>query len=283
MIQSCVTISLVPQAKGGPFVFWGDLAGSCAKAAELGFDAVEIFAPSAEDLDARLLQQILAQGRLKLGAMGTGAGWVLRKLRLTDPDVATRTRAVEFISAIIDFAGSFGAPTIIGSMQGRFENDVTREQAIGWLREALDKLGSRAGAFGVPLLFEPLNRFETNLVNTVEDGLELVQSLTTKNVKLLCDVFHMNIEERSISAALRLGGKQVGHLHFVDSNRRPAGDGHVDFRAVAQALTDIGYSGYASAEALPIPDSESAARQTMSSFRKFFPGDLVSSAATVSG
>jgi sugar phosphate isomerase/epimerase len=270
MIQSSITISLVPEAKGGPFVFWGDLAGSCAKAAELGFDAMEIFAPSAEDLDARVLRQLLAQHSIKLAAMGTGAGWVLRKLRLTDADPAVRTRARQFIGGIIDFAGSFGAPTIIGSMQGRFENEVTREQALGWLREALDQLGSRAHACGVPLLFEPLNRYETNLINSVAEGLELLQSLTTKNVKLLADLFHMNIEEVSISNALRAGGSHIGHVHFVDSNRHPAGTGHIDLNAVAQALREIGFSGYVSAEALPFPDSDSAAKQTMASFRSLF-------------
>ena len=91
MIKSAVTISLVPEAQGGPFVFWDNLAGSCAKAEALGFDAVEIFAPSAEALDARQLKQLLTQHRLNLAALGTGAGWVLRKLRLTDPDPAVRT------------------------------------------------------------------------------------------------------------------------------------------------------------------------------------------------
>ncbi|MBM3833007.1 MAG: sugar phosphate isomerase/epimerase [Verrucomicrobia bacterium] len=270
MIKSSVTISLAPQAKGGPFVFWGDLAGSCARAATLGFDGVEIFAPSAEELDAREIKQLLAQHRLKLAAMGTGAGWVLQKLRLTDPDSAVRTRARHFINGIIDFAGSFGAPAIIGSMQGRFEGDVTREQALAWLREALEQMGPRAHACGVPLLFEPLNRYETNLINTVADGLELLRTLRTKNVKLLSDLFHMNIEEISIADALRAGGQNVGHVHFVDSNRRPAGNGHMDFSLVAQALREIGFSGYVSAEALPFPDSEAAAQQTMTSFKRAF-------------
>src|SRR6187455_1108864 len=86
MIQSAVTISLVPEAKGGPFVFWGELAENCAKAASFGFDAIEVFARSAEDLNARQLRDSLRQHNLKLAAMGTGAGWVVHKLRLTDPD-----------------------------------------------------------------------------------------------------------------------------------------------------------------------------------------------------
>src|SRR5258706_9760292 len=88
MIQSAITISLVPEARGGPFVFWDDLAAGCAKAAALGFDAIEIFPRSAEQLDVQLLEALLRKHRLKLTAIGTSAGWVVHKLRLTEPDAA---------------------------------------------------------------------------------------------------------------------------------------------------------------------------------------------------
>src|SRR5206468_8496528 len=127
MIRSCVTISLVPEAKGGPFVFWGDLEGSCAKAAQLGFDAVEIFAPSPEVFLKAQLKELLTRHNLTLAAAGTGAGFLLRKLRLTDPDAAIRKQARDFVAEMIDAAGSLGASAIVGSIQGRFDGGVTRE------------------------------------------------------------------------------------------------------------------------------------------------------------
>ncbi|HXI49979.1 MAG TPA: sugar phosphate isomerase/epimerase family protein, partial [Candidatus Saccharimonadales bacterium] len=187
MIQSAITLSLVPEAKGGPFVFWDGLEAGCARAAALGFDAVEVFPRSVEEMNAKELKLLLKQHRLKLAAMGTGAGWLVGKLRLTDPNAEIRNRARAFIAAVIDFAGSFGAPAIVGSMQGRWEGE-NREQAVGWLREALDQLGPRAAALRVPLLFEPLNRYETNLVHSVADGLALLKPLRTRNVKLLMDL-----------------------------------------------------------------------------------------------
>ena len=81
---------------------------------------------------------------------------------------------------------------------------------LAWLCEALEELGLRAERLGVPLLIEPLNRYETNLLNRVEDGLAVLDSLRTRNVKLLCDLFHMNIEEESIAESLRLAGKRLG-------------------------------------------------------------------------
>jgi sugar phosphate isomerase/epimerase len=269
-MKSAVTISLVEQARGGPFVFWGDLAASIRKAAALGFDAVEIFAPSPLALDSHALQALLDETGLKVAAVGTGAGWVLQKLHLVDSHATTRANAIEFISSIIDLGAPFGAPAIIGSMQGRWQDDVDRETACAHLREALNVLGERAAAHGVPLIYEPLNRYETNMCNTLADGVALLESLETKNVKLLADLFHMNIEEADVAAAIRAGGRHIGHVHFVDSNRRPAGSGHMDYRPIVAALREIGYNGYASAEALPHPDSDAAARMTIEAFHKYF-------------
>lgn len=266
-MRSAVTISLVPEAKGGPFVFWHDLAASCAKAAELGFDAVEVFPRSAAELDTTLLRSCLDRHGLRLAAMGTGAGWVVKRLRLTDRDSAQRRLAQEFIGEIIQVAGQFGAPAIIGSMQGRAEGEVSHEQHLVWLAEALDELAPRAADHGTTLLIEPLNRYETNLINSVADGVKLIGSMKAKNVKLLCDLFHMNIEELDIATALSEAGPHVGHVHFADSNRRAVGFGHTPMSPIIGALRRIGYDGYLSAEVLPLPDSDEAARQTIASFR----------------
>ncbi len=268
-MHSAVTISLVEQARGGPFVFWGNLAESAHHAARLGYDAVEIFAPGPDALSRETLRQILSDTGLKLAAVGTGGGWLIHKLTLTSPDAAIRRRAVEFIQSMIDFGSPHGAPAIIGSMQGRWGDGVSREQAVDWLRAGLDELGSHARRHGVPLLYEPINRYETNLCTTVEAGVDLLAMLQTDNVRLLADLFHMNLEEVDIAAAIRAGGSAIGHVHFVDSNRRPVGCGHLDVRPAIAALREIGYAGYLSAEALPWPDSLGAAQQTIKAFRYF--------------
>ena len=267
-MKSAVTISLVEQARGGPFVFWGDLPESSRKAAALGFDAVEIFAASPLAVDPHELRSLLKETGLKVAAVGTGAGWVLQKLHLVDSHPTTRANAIEFVGSIIDLGGPLGAPAIIGSMQGRWQDDVDRDAAFAHLRQALNVLGKRAEGHGVPLIYEPLNRYETNMCNTLADGVALIESLETKNVRLLADLFHMNIEESDSAAALRAAGAHVGHVHFVDSNRRPAGCGHIQYAPIMQALRDINYGGYLSAEALPWPDSERAASVTIERYRE---------------
>ena len=270
MIRSSVTVSLVPEARGGPFVFWDDVPGACRKAKELGFDAVEVFLPAAEAVDSKQLRTLLNDNGLALAAVGTGAGWVKGRLHLCLPEAAARTQARAFIRSIIDFAGPFQASVIIGSMQGRSGDGVDQATATGYLSEALEELGEHAGQYQVPLIFEPLNRYETNMVNTVDAGVRLLASLSTKNVVLLADLFHMNIEEVELPAAIRAGGRNIGHVHFVDSNRRPAGLGHIDYPPIVAALREIGYQGFASAEALPYPDPDAAAQQTMKAFRRYF-------------
>ena len=269
-MRSAITIALVPEMRGGPFVFSDDLAAGCAKAAEHGFDAVEIFPPSADALDKGQVNSLLARYNLKIAAIGSGAGWLKHRLHLTDPDAAVRRRALEFIASMIDFAGSFGAPAIIGSMQGRWGDGVTRAQALAWLAEAFEELAQRAAVHGVPLLYEPLNRYETNVLNRVDDSLSFLRQLGAQNVKLLCDLFHMNIEEAAIADALRLAGPHLGHIHFADSNRHAIGFGHTDIAPVVPALRDIGYAGHISGEVLPLPDGDTAAKQTIASFKRWF-------------
>ncbi|MDX1953006.1 MAG: sugar phosphate isomerase/epimerase family protein [Verrucomicrobiota bacterium] len=270
MIKSAVTISLVPEAKGGPFVYWDNLPENCAKAARLGFDAVEIFPPSGPELDRRAIEAALKQNGLQLAALGTGAGWVKKKLHLTHADPAIRRQAAEFIQEVSNVAGEFGAATIIGSMQGRVDPGQSRDEALKYLAEALAVLGNHATSAGSRLLVEPLNRYETNLLNRAVDGIQLIRGNAITGVTLLMDLFHMNIEERSIPEALKEAGPLLGHVHFVDSNRRPAGNGHLDYASIIAALTELNYEGFLSAEALPFPDSDSAAAQTIQMFREFF-------------
>jgi sugar phosphate isomerase/epimerase len=158
-------------------------------------------------------------------------------------------------------------------MQGRSEGTVARPQALAWLAEGLEELGERAAGYGAPLLYEPLNRYETNLFNRLGDTAEWLGTLRTRNVRLLADLFHMAIEEADMAVAVRSTGKAIGHVHFADSNRRAIGFGHTEVAPIVAALREVGYGGYLSAEILPLPDSATAARQTMAAFRRHLARD----------
>ena len=271
MIKTAITLSLVEEARGGPFVLWDGVESGCKTAARLGYDAIELFAPGPDVVSVDSLKASLDRNQIDIAAVGTGAGMVIHKLNLCDPDSSRRGEAARFIESMIRYGAQLGVPAIIGSMQGRWGGDVSREQAFDWLRSSLNDLGRIAGNEGVPLIYEPLNRYETNLCNTVAEGVDLCQSLETDHVKLLADVFHMGIEEADLAAAMASGKGWIGHVHFVDSNRKAAGMGHLNLGTIAQALIDSDYDQFVSAECFPTPDSETAARNTIKAYQRLFP------------
>lgn len=271
-MKSAITVSLVEQARGGPFVFWDGLEAAAADAARLGFDALEIFPPSAEALNAAEINALVKRHRIAVAAVGTGGGWVIHRLHLCLPEADARQRAKDFIRGIIEVAAKLGAPAIIGSMQGRWGEGVSREQALGWLADALNELGEHAASLGKPLLYEPLNRYETNLFNRVDETVAFLKTLKTRNVKILADLFHMNIEEANVADAFRAGKGFIGHVHFVDSNRRAVGMGHTDFAPIVAALRETSYAGYLSAEAFPLPDTATCAQKQIQGFNRYVKG-----------
>ncbi len=262
-MRSAVTVCQVPQASAGPFVLHDPLPEAFAKAAAYGFEAVELFFPSADFVSVARIRELMEKHRIGIAAVGTGAGMVREKLSLTDASQARREEALEFVLRFIAFAGQLGAPAILGSMQGGWSDAVSRENALDYLARALRRCGEEAGRFEVPFLYEPLNRYETNLINRLEDARRFLEENGLGNVLLLADLFHMNIEEVSLPGALREAGPTIGHVHFADSNRRAMGLGHTDPIPVMEALADIGYKGYLSAEIFPLPDSDTACRRTI--------------------
>ena len=265
-MKSAITLSLVEESRGGPFVFWGDAKTAISQSHQLGFDAIEIFPPDADTLRHLFLANHLADLGMSVAAVGTGAGWVRHRLQLADEELLVRQRAIHFIKSIIDCAAELGAPAIIGSMQGRSSQAVKKETANAYLREGLDILGRHASQYGQMLLFEPLNRYETDQANTIDQAMAL--TLGIPNVRILADLFHMNIEEANIADSIRRAGNVIGHVHFADTNRMAVGFGHLEVSPVIAALQDIGYDGYLSAEVFSKPDALQAAQQTIQSFHK---------------
>jgi sugar phosphate isomerase/epimerase len=269
---SAITVCMVEEARHGPFVLHEppSVAGAeaaVATAAAAGFDAIEIFPPSAAEVPPGLGRLVAATG-LRVAAVGTGAGWLRHRIHLCHPDVAVRRAAEEFIAGIVDVAAALGAPAIVGSLQGSSGPEVPRGEALSHLADALGRLSARARSHGQVLLYEPLNRYESNLLNRQADAAAFLAEHGLADVRLLCDLFHMNIEEPDIAAALRGAGRLVGHVHFADSNRRAPGMGHTSMEPVMGALGAIGYDGYLSAEILPLPDGPTATRTTIESFRR---------------
>ena len=145
---------------------------------------------------------------------------------------------------------------------------MPRDVALALLADALGDLGVCAARHGQSLLYEPLNRYETDLFNRQADAAAFLESRGIADVRLLCDLFHMNIEEEDLALAIVACGGRVGHVHWADSNRRAVGLGHTDVGSVVAALRAIHDDRFLSAEVLPLPSAEEAARRTIMSIRQ---------------
>ncbi len=270
-MKSAVTLCRVAEAAAGPFVFHGPLEAGFEKAAALGFDAVELFLGGPDEVPVAEIKALQEKHGLAIAAVGTGAGMVKHGLSLTDPDHDKRLDAFSFIMKMIAVGGELGAPAILGSMQGRWGPQVDRDEALSLLGGFLGHFDRAAGAHGVPFIYEPLNRYETNLFNRVADAARWLDAKNLRNIVILADLFHMNIEERAIADSLRDIGGRLGHVHWADSNRRAMGFGHTDPAPIFEALQEIGYRGYLSAEIFPLPDADTAAARTIESIKSLIP------------
>ena len=163
-------------------------------------------------------------------------------------------------------AESLSTRVIIGLMRGKKETGIDSDKINDWLIEALKELS--AYNENVKLAIEPINRYETDIVNTVKSGLDLIEKIDRKNIGLLLDTFHMNIEEPSITESIKIARSSLFHFHIADSNRWHPGAGHINFREVVESLDAVGYDNYISAEIMPMPDPDTAAKNTIDYMRK---------------
>ena len=243
----------------------GNLAENIAKIKAVGFDGVELAVRDPGQLDADFLLATLKEAKLIVPAIGTGQAFVEERLSFTDSRREIREQAIQRIRSQVKLAERLNAIVIIGLVRGKWDSEVSHGSAERWLIEAMQECASVYES--ISFAIEPINRYETNLVNSVRSGLELLAKINKRNVGLLLDTFHMNIEEPSLISAIKSAREHLFHFHVADSNRWYPGAGHVDFRAVFDTLKEIDYSGFVSAEILPLPDPDTAARQTIEFFR----------------
>jgi sugar phosphate isomerase/epimerase len=237
-----------------------------------GYDGVELTGEP-ERYDPRQVRRQAEELGLTITSVAGMYPWPTDSRDLANPDPGVRQRAVQYLCRCVDFAAELGAPLVIVVPSAvskvapvGFADDpeawpaaVQREweHAVDSVRQA----GAYGAQQGVLLAVEPINRYETFLVTTAADALRFVRDVGLESVKVHLDTFHMNIEEADPADAIRQMGSLLVNLHVADSNRQAVGEGHTDFRAILQALKDIGYRGALVLEPLPpLPNPYVAAR-----------------------
>lgn len=245
-----------------------NLEENIEKIASLGFDGAELHVGNPKDLDVENVVRAIKENNLEVPTIGTGQAYTEEGLSFSDSNEIVRKKAVKRIKDQIIFASRFNSQVTIGSIMGKIEEGVNKTEAEEWAIECLRKCTEFAKEYNVRLTLEPLNRYERNFINTLNEGIEFIKRVGASNLGLLADTFHMNIEEISIYDSIIQAKKYITHVHFADSNRWTPGYGHLDFAKIVQILKKIGYQGHVSAEALPLPDPDNCALLTVEALNK---------------
>jgi D-psicose/D-tagatose/L-ribulose 3-epimerase len=258
------------------------------KLKEMGFDLIEVAVEDPTLVDTDLLKKALDENNLGVvtgGVYGPG-----RNISSLDP--VERQAAKDYLIWMIDAAEKLGSDVVNGPMysavgKDRLEDPADRETEWQLAVDGLKEMAAYAEEKGVKLAFEPLNRFETDLVNVVDQGLKLISDVGAPNLGFHLDTFHMHLEEKDSAAAIRKAGDRIFHFHACENDRGVPGTGQVKWKEIFEALVEVGYDGNVVIESFTpevksiaravciwreiAPDQDSIARDGLK-FIKSFPG-----------
>ncbi len=215
-----------------------------SKFKQWGFDSVELAIEDPSHIDPDYIKQELDRHGLVCGSVCACMG-PDRDLRGTPEQQAT---AIKYLTAILDQMVILNCPNLIGpvySSVGRADAVPPKEYRQQWKTAVrhLKHLAHYAKDRGRQISLEPLNRFETDFVNTCDQGLQMIRDVGSPVLRLHLDTFHMNIEEKDLGAAIRKAGPLLGHFHACGSDRGTPGGDHTDWVGIAAALKAIKYNG----------------------------------------
>ena len=215
------------------------------KVKEMGFDLIEIPVEKKELIDWVKLKETIQEAGLKVTI--SGAFGADRDISSEDP--AIRQQGLQYIKDCVEIAAFMGSPLFGGPLYSavgktRFISEEQKNQERQWCIENLREASQFAQEKEVILGLEPLNRFESDMVNTADQALSIVKEVDHPNLRIALDTFHCNIEEKNIAATIRKVGKDLlCHVQGNESDRGTPGTGNLDWQGIKEALDEIGYEG----------------------------------------
>ena len=219
-------------------------------AKDSGYDAVELAVRDPKL--AEVAEVLAALNGMPVSAIGTGQAFLADGLSLSHRKPRSSRGCGGTAIRSLSPRGDLHCPTVIvGLMRGI-------SGSADDLIASLKRVCVFAQSVGIRIVVEPINRYETRMINTAAQGIDLIEKVGADNLGLLLDTFHMNIEEANPAASLVFSNKRLWHVHLADSNRHAPGSGHIDFQGIVATLRALNYRGYLSAEIMPCPDAVTA-------------------------
>jgi len=232
-----------------------DLEKSFQRLAKYEYDAVELEGePDKEKYEPKKVKKMLQQHGLKVSSIAGMYLWKEEiKRDLASSDKKIREQTIIYLFKCIDYARLIGAKLVIVVPAAVSKLAPSLNKKEDWKNsvKAVQEVAKYAEKKDILLAIEPINRYETYLVNSIQDALYYAREVNSTHVKIMADTFHMNIEERDIPEAIRIAGSNLINVHIADSNRCSVGRGHINFKALIKALKEINYQYALTLEPLP--------------------------------
>jgi sugar phosphate isomerase/epimerase len=232
-----------------------DLKKSLQRLAKYEYDAVELEGePDKEKYEPKKVKKMLQQYELKVSSIAGMYLWKDEiKRDLASSDKKIREQTIIYLFKCIDYAQLMGAKLVIvvPAAVSKLAPSLSKKEDWKNSVKAVQEVAKYAEKKDILLAIEPINRYETYLVNSIQDALYYACEVNSSHVKIMADTFHMNIEERDIPEAIRIAGNNLINVHLADSNRCSVGRGHINFKALIKALKEINYQYALTLEPLP--------------------------------
>lgn len=233
------------------------------RVAEIGYEGIELQTRDTGAFDGAGFARMARDAGLTITAVSTGPVGTVDGLYLMSPDAAIRERTIERFTDALNLAAQYGVHATIGNLRGFAKWAPDRATGIGWFREALERLLEVSERVGAPILLEPQNRYQTDVLNTVSQALAFIDALGGPPQLILeVDLYHMALEEKSVLAALveaRASGR-TNYVQLGDSNRLAPGWGSFNWVNIIETLRATKYDGWLAMEFTQKPDSETCAK-----------------------
>ncbi|HVI42840.1 MAG TPA: sugar phosphate isomerase/epimerase family protein [Anaerovoracaceae bacterium] len=255
-----------------PVILAGDPAERISLASSLGYDAIELHWADPAHIPFAEIASACKENHMGISALATGRAYVQEGLSLIHEDHDNRAAAIKRLKDYVDAASPFEAIVIIGCIRGNLSSETSRQASLERLAHSTQVIAEYAQSRNVGIVFEAINRFENNYLNTAQETIAFIRENGLVNTKILLDTFHMNIEDADMTKAILDCGDLLGYIHIADSNRHYAGAGHINLKEIINSLIAVNYQGYISAECLPLPNSETALSGWIQGVKNAFDG-----------
>ncbi len=260
----------VSKTKFGPVIFKENLYENIKKVSKFNYDGIELAIKRSNSINFKKIEKLIEKNNLKVIALGTGQIFHDEGLSFADTSKSIRKEAVDKVKEIINIASYFNSSVIIGLIRGKINSFVNYNKlriAEERIYECLEECLFYSSNRNINFFIEPINRYETNIFNKIEDIAFFLNRFKDKlditRIGILADTFHMNIEEPIIEESINSYAKLISYIHLADSNRLAPGFGHLDFFKIMEVLKNNRYKGFLSFEIFPYPDSDTAAKKAL--------------------